>query len=262
MDYEVQAELLYHAQSPCDVLLQIDVAVGDGQRVRDVAFRMSPEVDTRSVAGEDGIGVRRWFTAEGDFRCTYSARVQVHRADTDLRHASQVALRDIPDDVTKYLMPSRYCFPEDFFDVTGTTFGDLSGGALVMAMSDWITSTFTYDITASQSATTATQSFQARAGVCRDFAHVLIAMARAVGIPARIVSAYAPRVTPQDFHALAEVYLDGTWHMVDPTGMSRASDTVCIGVGRDAADVSFMTSYGPVVLIKQTVAVVAVAEGR
>jgi transglutaminase-like putative cysteine protease len=122
-------------------------------------------------------------------------------------------------------------------------------------MSDWINTNFTYRIDVSDAATTATQSFKLRAGVCRDFAQVLIAMARAVGIPARIVSAYAPNVSPQDFHAVAEVYLDNRWHLIDPTRMARASEIVRIGVGRDAADVSFLTSYGELSMKKQTVEV-------
>ena len=80
-------------------------------------------------------------------------------------------------------------------------------------------------------------------------------MARSVGIPARIVSAYAPEVTPQDFHALTEVFLDGAWHMVDPTGMAQVPEVVRIGVGRDAADISFMTSYGFMELKNQSVLV-------
>ncbi len=84
---------------------------------------------------------------------------------------------------------------------------------------------------------------------------MLIALARAAAIPARFVSAYAPNVKPQDFHAVAEVYLDGAWHLVDPTGMARADEVVRIGVGLDAAEVSFLSSFGPMTLFSQTVGV-------
>ena len=76
------------------------------------------------------------------------------------------------------------------------------------------------------------------------YAHTLIAMSRSVGIPARIVSAYAPNVVPQYFHAVVDVFLDGNWHLIDPTGMAQIREIVRIGVGRDAADISFMSSYG------------------
>ena len=87
--------------------------------------------------------------------------------------------------------------------------------------------------------------------MCRDYAHVMVAFARAAAIPARFVSCYAPGVEPQDFHAIAEVFLadpsipgGGAWHLVDATGMADSAQTAKIGVGRDAADVSFMTAFG------------------
>jgi transglutaminase-like putative cysteine protease len=92
-------------------------------------------------------------------------------------------------------------------------------------------------------------AYVTREGVCRDFAHVLVALARASTIPARFVSVYAPDVVPQDFHAVAEVFLGGAWHLVDATGMAEAADMAKIGVGRDAADVSFLTSYGQASLV-------------
>jgi transglutaminase-like putative cysteine protease len=92
--------------------------------------------------------------------------------------------------------------------------------------------------------TDSTASFNLRKGVCRDYSHILIAMARAINIPARFVSAYGPDVIPKDFHALVEVYLDGAWHLIDPTKMSTANETIIIGVGRDAADVPFLSSFG------------------
>ena len=81
----------------------------------------------------------------------------------------------------------------------------------------------------------------------------MIALARAAAIPARFVSVYAPFVTPQDFHAVAEVFLDGTWHLVDATGMAAANQIVRIGVGLDAAEVPFLSSFGPAMLLSQSV---------
>ncbi|MEM9575053.1 MAG: transglutaminase family protein, partial [Pseudomonadota bacterium] len=186
---------------------------------------------------------------------TYKAVVQVNRAPVELAEAQQTSVASLPSEVVKYLMPSRYCNPDFFEEFVTTQFGTLSGGALVLAMSDWIDSNFDYVAGASNSDTTATDTYVARQGVCRDYAHVLIAMARAAAIPARMVSAYAPRVLPQDFHAVVEVFLEDRWHLVDPTRMAAAEDIVIIGVGRDAADVSFLTSFGAVELIRLSVTV-------
>ena len=91
--------------------------------------------------------------------------------------------------------------------------------------------------------------------MCRDYAHVMIALARAAHIPARMASVYALGARPMDFHAVAEVYLDGDWHMVDATGMTRPSGCARICIGRDAADIAFLTAYREIQLVEQSVRV-------
>ena len=103
--------------------------------------------------------------------------------------------------------------------------------------------------------TTATDSFVQRQGVCRDYAHLLIALVRAADIPARIVGAYGVGVHPPDFHAVVEVWLDGAWHLVDPTGLSSPDCLVRICVGRDAIDIGFLTIFGTADLVEQRVGV-------
>ncbi len=249
----IQTHLVYAARQPCDLLLQIEAAQDPSQTIVESRLDITPDGTSHIVSGEEGIGTRRWLRVHDQFTCHYAVKVRVDRQAIDPRSVNAKPLTALPCDVTKFLMPSRYCHPEDFLDFTAANFGALQGGPLVAAMSDWIRDNFSYDNGASTASTTATQSLAARAGVCRDYAHTLIAMARAVGIPARIVSAYAPGVTPQDFHAVVEVYLDTGWHLIDPTGMAQPDQIARIGVGRDAADVSFMTSYGWMELIKQSV---------
>ena len=84
---------------------------------------------------------------------------------------------------------------------------------------------------------------------------MLISFARAAGIPARFVSVYAPDVTPQDFHAVVEVYLAGGWHLLDPTGMAKPDQIARICVGRDAADAAFIMSYGRIDMVAQQITV-------
>jgi transglutaminase-like putative cysteine protease len=255
MSITVRAHLHYQAAQPCDLLLQIEALTDPWQRSVNSTLAMRPECTSYLIEGEDGIGVRRWVKAEQTFVCYYEATFEIDRPQRPMIGLPSAPVSQTPACYTKYLMPSRYCHPEASVDLLQNQFAGISGGALVMAVCEWINKTFSYDIFASNAGTTATDSLAARAGVCRDYAHVLIAMARAAGIPARYVSAYAPDVHPQDFHAVAEVYLDGTWLIVDPTGMAKPCDIIRIGVGRDAADVSFMTSYGFVTLVEQTVEV-------
>ena len=189
------------------------------------------------------------------FECFYDVTVDVTREVFDVATLAQTQYFNVPTDVIQYLMPSRYCHSDQFLDFVSTEFGDLSGGAMVVAMCRWIGKNFTYDSSASYSGTTASDSFASLKGVCRDYAHVLISFARAAGIPARFVSVYAPDVTPQDFHAVVEVYLEGSWHLVDATGMAKPDEIARICIGRDAADAAFIMSYGQINFITQTVQV-------
>lgn len=255
----VKSRLCYVAEHQSDILLQIEAAKDVDQVPVEAKLDFARPCKTSVVAGEEGIGVRRWLVITDQIDCTYEAFIDIDRAEVDISNYAQMPRPSLPSDVTKFLMPSRYCHPEDFFECVADQFGHLFGGAAILAMSNWINANFKYEIDKSDATTTATQSFERRAGVCRDFAHVLIAMARAVGIPARIVSAYGPDVSPQDFHAVVEVFLEKGWTLIDPTGMAHPSEIARIGVGRDAADVSFLTSYGGLVLKKQTVEVSRVA---
>jgi transglutaminase-like putative cysteine protease len=112
-----------------------------------------------------------------------------------------------------------------------------------------------YESSGSTGRTGALETFAERRGVCRDYAHLLVALARAGEIPARCVSAYAPGVDPPDFHAVAELWLDGGWHLLDATGMARADEIVRVAVGRDATDIAFMTIFGTATLCEQRVTV-------
>lgn len=255
MKLSIHAHLDYHAPQPCDLLLQVAVADYPGQILQKTVLDVADLAPQRLVAGDGGVGQRVWMRVADAFKADYRAEVMVTRGAVDFTRLAQMSLSSLDADVIGYLMPSRYCFPEDFFDFVVQQFPGLRGGPRVAAMVEWIGQNLTYDAFATQPSTTASDSFKARRGVCRDYAHVLIAMLRAVGIPARIVSAYAPAVTPQDFHAVVEVYLDDGWHLVDPTGMACAEDIAVVGVGRDAADISFMTSYGLMEMQKQTVTV-------
>jgi len=101
--------------------------------------------------------------------------------------------------------------------------------------------------------TTAADVLLQRTGVCRDYAHLAIALCRGIGIPARYVAGYALQLQPPDFHGFMEAFLDGNWYLFDPTRMTSTLGLVRIGTGRDAADVSVATITGNVMLTQQSV---------
>ena len=255
MRFQIDVHLDYTTPSPCALLLQIEALSDATQTVEAETLSIAGHPILNRQSGDGGIGQRIWLDAPTVFTCDYTAIVSVDRPRFEMSSLTRAALTAMPDHATSYLMASRYCHPEQFADFTNSTLSHLAGGAFVAAAADWICSHFTYDPLASHAGTTAFETFQARKGVCRDYAHVLIAMARSRGIPARLVSCYAPDVTPQDFHAVAEVYLDGAWQLVDATRMAAPDEIARIGVGRDAADVSFMTSYGWMTFKNQSVRV-------
>jgi transglutaminase-like putative cysteine protease len=257
MKLAIEATLDYDFPSPADVLLQVEAALLPEQTVTDAWIDISPVEHFARMPGHDTIGDRLWLHLQGKLTVNYRATVTVDRLTADLATLDAVPPHRLPGETIEYLLPSRYCPSDQFQTFVEAEFGALQGGARVMAIHDWIGSHFTYVPGTSTASTTALESFVMRQGVCRDYAHVMIALVRASAIPARFASVYALGVEPQDFHAVPEVFLDGAWYLIDPTGMARAEDMAKIGVGRDAADVSFLTSYGWAQLNAQTVAVTA-----
>lgn len=255
MKLHIQSHLDYHFAAPTDVLLQLEVAQIPEQAVRNAHIDVSPCEHFARVPAQDLIGDRIWVLANGRLTVDYTATVSIDRVLTDCLDLPRVEPRLLPGETVQYLMGSRYCPSDQFQNFVEAEFGSLDGGRRVTAMRDWIETSFSYVPGVSNSDTTALDTFVRRQGICRDYAHVLITLVRASGIPARIASVYALGVEPQDFHAVAEVFLGGEWHLVDATGMAEEAAMAKIGVGRDAADVSFLTAYGLATLNNQQVEV-------
>ena len=253
MILDINVHLHYRLAQPTDLLLQIEAADGGGQQLVSANINLRETEHFSRIAAEHGLGERIWWRGDGDFLCDYSARIDVRRPVLEIGSLDGVAPHLLPAEAVRYLMPSRYCPCDELQSFVSAEFGQLSGGARIAAMRDWIYAKFQYVAGSSTSQTTALDTFVQRQGICRDFAHVLICLARASGIPARFASVYAASVTPPDFHAMAEVFLDDAWHLVDATGMAQPHETALIGVGLDAAEVAFLNSYGPMQLISQSV---------
>lgn len=251
----VQASLAYHFPQPTEVLLRLEAAMTDTQAVRDEKLEITPDT---SVAQLDDLNTgdrRAVFQAEGDVEVLYSALVTVTAAQPDLAGASAHLIRDLPADAVNYLLPSRYCPSDRFEGFVEREFGAFAGGDKVLAILNWLQAHVEYRAGVSSVNSTATDTFTARAGVCRDFAHLAVTFCRAANIPARVVSAYAWRLEPPDMHAVAEVYLQGRWRLIDPTGLAPIEGLVRVATGRDAGDVAFMTVFGQAQLLAQTFAV-------
>jgi len=255
MRLDIETHMVYSMSEPADLLMQVEVADVPDQMVRYRDLWLPSGARIESVSGEADIGLRMWLRCAGEFRCDYRAEVEIKRPVADIAGLSAIDPLELPARTLRYLMPSRYIPTEECQSVLIENFPGLSGGALIAAVSDWIKRDFIYAPGSSDARTTAFDTIQTRHGVCRDFTHVLIALARSAAIPARYASVYAPGVEPQDFHAVAEVYLNGSWHLIDPTGMAAPDAMARIGVGMDAAEVAFLTAFGWIDLVQQSVEV-------
>jgi transglutaminase-like putative cysteine protease len=250
MPIDVFAHFAFSVDRLSDVLLQFEAAAIPEQRILSSQCDMSKADHIARIAAQDEIGERIWLHVEGRFEVSYTAQVEVKRLLADVAALDRLEPHELPAEAVQYLLDSRYCPADRFQPFVEAEFGGTHGGRRIAAIRDWIAGNFSYE-PVSTTSTTALDSFVERRGICRDYAHVLVTLARASAIPARYVSCYAPGVDPPDFHAVAEVFLadplvpgGGAWHLVDATGMAAPAETVKIGVGRDAADVSFMTVFG------------------
>jgi transglutaminase-like putative cysteine protease len=255
MILNINVRLNYAIQNPTDVLLQLIAPDLPEQRVLEQTISYGDNVQVSAAPAEGGIGERILMNIDHDLNCAYSARIDVNRPIIDIVGLDATPPYQLPNDAIRYLMPSRFCQSDELQSYVAAEFGTSVGGERIAQLRDWIFDRYQYVPGSSNQHTTAIDTFVQRQGVCRDFAHVLIALSRASAIPARFVSVYAPFVTPQDFHAVAEVYLAGAWHLVDPTGMAAANQMARIGVGLDAAEVPFMASFGPALMQHQSVEV-------
>ncbi|WP_299741062.1 transglutaminase family protein [uncultured Roseobacter sp.] len=253
MIVDIDVRLAYEMSQPVDLIIQVRAPSFADQNVMSETFDVGSPEQLADTAAEAGLGSRTLLRTSNNFACSYAAKVEINRPSLEIAALDKVPPHLLPGDVVRYLMPSRYCPSDELQSFVAAEFGHLDAGQRVAAMRDWIFARFAYVPGSSNAQTTAIDTFVQRQGVCRDFAHVLITLARASAIPARFASVYAPHVTPQDFHAVAEVYLDGTWHLIDATGMAEASQIVRIGVGMDAAEVAFLSSFGPISLIEKSV---------
>jgi len=258
MRLQIDVRLEYRLLAPADLLFAVEVAQLPDQRLVEDRLTVWGTGELAPVAGEDGIGQRTWARGQGLVGAAYRASVDVERVPVELRGRQADPLPRLPAGVTAYLWPSRYCDSDRFEHYVRRRFGHLGGGDKVQAIADWVRAEMDYVPGASDASTMAGHSFTRREGVCRDYAHLLIAMVRAADIPARMVGAYGLGVDPPDFHAVAEVWLDGGWHLVDATGLAETDALVRIGVGRDATDVSFLTIFGTAEFVSQSVAVTRV----
>jgi len=220
--------------------------------VRPEVMTFAPAVQTTVYADLFGNTCRRMIAPAGDFRMTADAII----ADSGLHDrqdlaAAEVPIADLPDDTLIYLLGSRYCETDTLSQTAWDMFGTVAPGwNRVQAICDFVHGHIRFSYGDARVTRTAQDAFAERIGVCRDYAHLAIALCRCMNIPARYVNGYlgdigVPVVDPMDFSAWIEVYLGGRWITFDPRNNRPRIGRTKVAHGRDAADVPLIHSFGP-----------------
>jgi transglutaminase-like putative cysteine protease len=236
---------------------------GSSHRVTDERLVTTPVLSIELRHDLYGNPQRLIQAGPGAFSFEFNATIEANPGSLVPDNAVMHPPHELPPEALIYTLPSRYCQSDLLTRMASSEFGDVApGAAQVKAIAHWVHHRVEYRYGTTDSETSAFNTATERVGVCRDFAHLVIAFSRALGIPARYVSGYCLGLEPPDFHGYAQVYLGGAWHDVDATIQGVRPALVPIAVGRDAADVAMATIWGPQTLIEQSVEVSQVDGSR
>ena len=189
----------------------------------------------------------------GHFRVSADALIRDSGiAEPTAPQAYEHTVPSLPDETLRFLLPSRYCETELLAETAWQMFGKMMPGwSRVQAICDFVHQHIQFDYQAARPTKTAWQVFNEKRGVCRDYAHLGIALCRSLNIPARYCTGYlgdigiVPMPSPMDFAGWMEVYLGGSWHTFDPRNNQRRIGRVLVARGQDAADVAISMTFGP-----------------
>lgn len=245
--------MLASVTKPTTLEFQISVARVAGLTVdEELEFTIDGEpVEPRELFGRNGSRIHAFDAPESTVQATYRARVD--------GTAAPGPLDDFESSL--YLRPSRYAETDKLFGFAARQFGTPSATCdVVQQVVDYVADLLDYVPGSSDPIDGAVDTLLAGAGVCRDYAHLVVALLRAVNIPARLVAVYAPGCDPMDFHAVAEALIDGRWCAVDATRLAPRASMLRISTGRDAADTAFLDNHGGALTL-DSMQVTAIVDG-
>lgn len=247
-------ELTYEITGPTPFVLMLKPRSGYGQWVSQERYTLSQNVPVIEFVDSYGNLCHRLVADTGRFVIT--ARAGVETSPTIDVHfgAHFTPVQELPDNALQFLLPSRYCQS----DLLGKLAAQITAGIpaaydQVEAIRNWIHLNVEYRYNTSNTLTTALDTANQRVGVCRDFAHLGIALCRSMTIPARMVVGYLHELKPMDLHAWFEAFIGGRWYTFDATQAEPRGGRIIIAYGRDAADVALATQFGPATLTEMLV---------
>ncbi len=247
MYFRIHCELDYALQGPATFLFALRCLQTGGQSVLSESLVFSPFVDVEEFSLTGGMNrfsrIQTWNP--GLIKICYQAQVTTSFRIVPASSLHTTGLGNLNPDAIPFLFPSRYCQSDRLRQFALELFGHWnSSHAIATGVSDWIFENIAYVGGSSGENCSAIDTLSRRQGVCRDFAHLGIALCRALSVPARYATCYAFQLYPADFHACFEVFIDGWWYLFDPTRLAPLNGLVRIATGRDAADAAVCTTFG------------------
>ncbi|MFV7236886.1 transglutaminase-like domain-containing protein [Flavobacterium sp. ZB4R12] len=250
MKFTVYSELSYEVISPTTFIFNIQAAKSASQIVVSESIIVTPAIKFEEFTLKNsGTRFVKMQVNQGlFFTIVYQAEIDVHYTIYD----EKVLLKSIPiinldNEVLPFISPSRHCESDKLSEFAMNEFGFLPNEyAKAKAINEWIFNTVEYKTGVTNSSTSACDMLLYKVGVCKDFAHLGIALCRALDIPARYFTGYAYNLNPPDFHACFEAYIGGQWLFFDPTKLAVSNGLVKIANGKDASEVAVASYFGDV----------------
>ena len=259
MHIKVGYELIYDCPQPTPMLLMLNIHYSHAYEiVRPDHLVVSPVVEIQPYRDGFGNWCSRLEAPAGRTTISTSAIIRsTGLPDPKVPAARQHPVWELPQETLVFLLASRYCETDLLTEIAWNQFRNTPfGWARVQAICDFVHDHLRFDYTQARATRTALEAYKERVGVCRDFAHLAIALCRCMNIPARYCTGYLgdiglpPRSAPLDFAGWFEAFLGGQWYVFDPRNNDSRIGRVLIARGRDAVDVAISTTFGPNQLAK------------
>jgi len=257
----IGCKLTFCVDRPTPFNLMLRPRSGADQWIARESFMLTPSVPVQEFTDMYGNLCQRLVAPAGELRIHTSADVLVADAIDVAPGAPFDEAQQLPDAVLPYLLPSRYCESDRFFDTASAIVDGVTPGYdQVACINDWLRREVRFDASINYDQMGALEIHARREGVCRDLTHLGIALCRSLSIPARIVVGYLHQLAPMDLHAWFEAWVGGRWYTFDATQATPRGGRVSIAYGRDAADVAIFNQFGPGLTAQEMVVTVELLE--
>jgi transglutaminase-like putative cysteine protease len=258
VEIRVGYELIYDCPRPTPMILMLNI---HNSRASDIIvpdhFATIPSIPLSAYLDAFGNRCTRLVAPSGQLRIASAALVKDSgEPDIVATSARQHSIQELPEEALVFLLGSRYCDTEKFSEVAWSLFGQTpSGWGRVQAICDFVHNHISFGYEHARATRTSWEAFNERRGVCRDYAHLAVALCRCMNIPARYCTGYLgdigtlPPYGPMDFAAWFEAYLGGRWYTFDARNNVPRIGRVLMARGRDAIDVAIATTFGTNTLV-------------